>query len=96
MVLVRSSAAPRRSPEVVKTWSFATAPATRRKSSADTRPAKPIRDGSWVFAPPFEIPTVTTSRSVRVFTVKLSPRVRRSVRACAEPRMTCKVIVFTG
>lgn len=75
MALVRSSAVPCRSPEVVKIWSFATAPATRRKSSMDTQPAKPIRDGRWVFAPCFETPSVMTSRSVSVFTVKLNPGV---------------------
>ena len=88
---VRSSAAPRRSPEVVKIWSFATAPVTRMKNSTDTRLAKPIRDGRWVFAPRFETPSVATSRSVSVFKVKLSPGVQRSVRACTEPRMICKV-----
>jgi hypothetical protein len=34
---------------------------------------------------------LTTSRSVSVFTVKLSPGVQRSVRACTEPRMICEV-----
>jgi len=60
MAPVRSSAAPRRSPELVKIWSVATAPATRRKNSADTRPAKPIGDGRWVFPPRFDTPSVTS------------------------------------
>lgn len=48
----RFSAAWRCLPEAVKIWSEATAPATRKRSSADTRPAKPIGDGRWVLTTP--------------------------------------------
>jgi hypothetical protein len=65
----------------VKIWSEATAPATRRRSSADSRPAKPIGDGRWVLATHYETPSVVSARE--------SSRRSRAPAGCA-----CELYAF--